>query len=83
MGSQIDLKFTIPAFSAAGSHGFAVLFHNVISSVKFNHTNREPFTEDFQVLDPLPHGTGEWVTMAGQKWDYNWVSTKYTCTSHN
>ena len=28
-----------------------------------------------QVLDPLPDGMGEWVTLYAPKWDYLWVET--------
>ena len=33
------------------------------------------FTIPVQVLDPLPDGMGEWVTLYAPKWDYLWVET--------
>ncbi len=69
------INITLPAFSTLGTHGFAVLFYNVISSIKFDPVTLVPFPMDIQVLDPLPDGMGEWVTMMAPKWDYQWVST--------
>ena len=46
--------------------------------VKFGRTrNLGPtfFTILVQVLDPLPDGMGEWVTLYAPKWDYLWVET--------
>jgi hypothetical protein len=71
LGTQI--KIVIPDFSLVGTHGFSVLFYNVISSIKFDPVNYTVWSEDIQVLDPLPYGMGEWVTIMAPKWDYNWV----------
>jgi hypothetical protein len=74
LGTKI--KLIIDKFSSVGTHGFSVLFYNVISSIKFHPVTLAVHAEDFQVLDPLPVGTGEWVSMMAAKWDYNWVSKR-------
>lgn len=74
LGTQVNI--TIPGLSSLGTHGFAVLFYNVISSIKFDAWTSVPYGSDIQVLDPLPAGMGEWVTMMVAKWDYQWVRMK-------
>ncbi|XP_059084083.1 uncharacterized protein LOC131881279 [Tigriopus californicus] len=69
------LTFGIPAFSAKGSHGFSIQFWNGISSIKFDSVTLEPTTNNIQMLDPAPSGTGEWVTVTAPAWDYLWVET--------
>jgi hypothetical protein len=53
---------------------------NGISSVKYNHLNMTPYTENIEVLDPGPAGTGEWVAVTALKWDLNWVNLKIVVT---
>ena len=59
----------------SGSHGFSVQMYNGISSIKFDPLTLAVVTENIQLLDPAPAGTGEWVTLAVPNWDLNWVSS--------
>ena len=45
------------------------------SSESEGHWDQLFFTILVQVLDPLPDGMGEWVTLYAPKWDYLWVET--------
>lgn len=69
-----ELVLTVPTFNETGVHGFAVLFTNGISSIKFHPDTEAAFPEEIQLLDPSPQGTGEWLTVSALKWDYSWVS---------
>ena len=80
IGDSINISVSL--MSEIGTHGFAVLLFNAISSVKFEPGSGPgdwaaltPAHEDVQVLDPLPDGMGEWVTLYAPKWDYLWVET--------
>lgn len=68
-----SLTLSIPSYDVAGSYGFSVQLLNGISSVKFDPNTLETVTEEIQLLDPAPAGTGEWLTIAVPKWDFNWV----------
>ncbi len=73
---EASIRFPPPQGGYGGSYGFSVQWYNGISKVTTDVDTSLPVLDYKQLLDPLPLGTGEWLTVALPKWEYNWVQER-------
>ncbi len=75
-GQKLNLVLEPPQNNTEGygySYGFSVELFNLLSTITFDVREGAEVTEEIEVLDTEPSGTGEYIHVNESIWKFNWV----------